>query len=74
MRNNKSFRQELQELINIHSIENKSDTPDFILAEYIVRSLRAYDIAINKRDAWYNKPKPEQVWVRIKTDKPPRIF
>jgi len=34
-----NFKQELEHLINKHSMENRSNTPDFILADYLVRCL-----------------------------------
>lgn len=49
-----NFRSELEKLINIHSQENNSDTPDFILAEYLTDSLKAFDKATNARDRWYS--------------------
>jgi len=54
----KRFRQELEELINKHSLENGSDTPDFILAEYLMESLRAFDRATNARESWFIKNQP----------------
>lgn len=50
------FRKELEELINKHSLENNSDTPDFILAEFLKDCLIAYDKATKARNYWYNKP------------------
>ena len=47
------FRTELATLINTHSMENASDTPDFILAEYMAECLKAFDKAIVQRDKWY---------------------
>ncbi len=44
------FRKELEELINKHSRENVSDTPDFILADYLYASLEAFDKAVYMRD------------------------
>ena len=41
----KDFRQELRELINGHSLENGSNTPDFVLANFLVRCLGAFDEA-----------------------------
>ncbi len=49
------FREELENLINKMSLENNSDTPDFILAEYLEDCLSVFDKAINKRNAWYNR-------------------
>lgn len=49
-----TFREELESLINIHSKENASNTPDFILADYLQVCLNAFDMAVNARDAWYS--------------------
>ena len=49
---------ELEHLINRHSMEKDSDTPDFILARYIQNCLDAYAVATRQRDDWY-KPKQE---------------
>lgn len=53
------FRRELKDLINKHSIENGSDTPDFILAEYLSDCLGAFERAVSKMDNRY-KTKPRQ--------------
>lgn len=54
------FEKELAELINKHSIENGSNTPDFVLAAYLVRCLEALNSCIKSRDGFYgvetNKP------------------
>ena len=47
-----SFRKELAKLINKFSKENGSDTPDFILAEYLADCLSAYDNAVTARTEW----------------------
>ena len=53
-RNNMSeFQKELAALINKHSVENESDTPDFILAEYLNNCLDAFGTAMDARDGWY---------------------
>lgn len=49
----KSFRVELKSLINCHSQENGSDTPDFVLAEYLVDCLDAFDKATRRRAVWF---------------------
>ena len=48
-----TFRQELERLINSHSKENGSDTPDFILAEYLEDCLQAYDRAVTASKKWH---------------------
>ena len=45
---------EVQSLLNRHSRENKSQTPDFILAQYLASALEAYEQAVNSRDSWYS--------------------
>lgn len=47
------FRKELESLINRHSQENSSNTSDFILAEYLIDCLDAFNKATNKRTKWY---------------------
>jgi hypothetical protein len=47
------FKHELVHLINRHSLENGSDTPDFIVAEFLVDCLLAVDKMIKRRDEWY---------------------
>lgn len=39
--------------INQWSAENGSDTPDFILANYLLDCLRAFDLAVHQRSHWY---------------------
>jgi hypothetical protein len=48
------FMQELQELINRHSMDNESNTPDFLLAEYLMGCLSIYASTLARRDAWFN--------------------
>lgn len=47
------FTAELKKLINNQSMENESDTPDFILAEYLKGCLEAFEHATNQRDKWH---------------------
>ncbi len=51
------FRKELQHVINKCSMENGSDTPDFILAEYLTDCLRAFDHAVFAKRNWGEVPK-----------------
>lgn len=50
-----SFEKELQQVINKHSQENASNTPDYILAEYLVNCLKAYNCATQTREKWYGR-------------------
>jgi len=47
------FRKELEDLINKHSIENETNTPDYILSEYLMNCLQAFNNAVNERIDWY---------------------
>lgn len=44
---------EIAAVLNRASMENGSDTPDSILAEYLWACLRAFDTATKARDAWW---------------------
>lgn len=48
------LRKRLQGLLNKECAENGSDTPDFILAQYLIASLKAFDWATAARDKWYS--------------------
>ena len=50
-----TFEKELEELINRHSKENGSDTPDFILAEYLLGCLNNFNTTIKERESWYGR-------------------
>jgi len=47
---------ELRSLLNRHSAENESDTPDFILSEYMMDCLAAFEKATLRRTKWYIYP------------------
>lgn len=50
-----AFKQELERLINKWSMENESNTPDFILARYISGCLKAFTTAVQQRETWYGR-------------------
>lgn len=50
-----AFRVGLRELINKHSMENYSSTPDFILAEYLMSCLENYNITAHRVEGWYER-------------------
>jgi len=64
------FRKELEILINRHSLENGSDTPAFILANYLVACLKAFDATLVEREKWYGREVGD--WNRAK-DQPESI-
>jgi hypothetical protein len=50
-----SFLDELRALINRHSVENRSSTPDFILAVFLNDVLDDWAQAVRARDTWYGE-------------------
>lgn len=50
----KEFQKRLEALINEYSLENGSDTPDYILAQYLCACLSNYNHTLYARDVWYN--------------------
>ena len=55
----KDFRELLTDLINQCSKENGSNTPDFILAQYLNECLKAFDQAVCSRREWYEQESRE---------------
>lgn len=53
-----TLQAELTALLNKYSRENSSNTPDFILAEYMMRSLSAFEYATAARDTWWYGMRP----------------
>lgn len=53
--NRDAIVREFAKIINIHCLENESGTPDFILAEYLVACLEAFNTNVNARKKWYAK-------------------
>ncbi len=53
----RSFEKALSDAINRHSMENGSDTPDYILGRYLANCLDALDLAIVARS---NAERPPQ--------------
>jgi hypothetical protein len=51
--NKETFKKELEELINRYSMENGSNTPDFLLADYLIAALDNYNEITTRRDKWY---------------------
>lgn len=53
-----SFQAAVETAINRHSMENGSNTPDFMLASFLTDCLRAWDPGIAAREAWYGRAVP----------------
>ncbi len=49
------FEARLRKIINQTCQENDSNTPDFILAQYMVCCLSAFTTATQQRETWYGR-------------------
>ena len=49
----KSLAVELEELLNRHSVENSSNTPDFVLASFLMQTLKTWELHTVERDRWW---------------------
>ena len=56
-----TFKKELEVLINRCNIENESDTPDYIIAEYLTNLLKIFNNTTKKRDKWLNQSHKELI-------------
>ena len=54
--NRTQFKKDLERIINCNSIENGSDTPDWMLADYLMGCLEIYENTIKEREKWYGRP------------------
>jgi uncharacterized protein involved in tolerance to divalent cations len=57
--NSKDFEGKLTALINSESMENASNTPDFLLTRYLMACLEAWNATTAFRDNWYGKSTDE---------------
>jgi hypothetical protein len=53
-KNREIISEKFREIINSYSLENDSNTPDFILADYLVDCLENFHITQSRRAMWYN--------------------
>ena len=51
-----TLRSDIEHVINCHSAESESNTPDFILAHYLLDCLAAFNKATITREQWYDTP------------------
>lgn len=62
------FIDKLSGLLNSVSAENGSDTPDFILAEYLTNCLKSFDLAVKRREYWYGRKCSNGVTILVKDE------
>lgn len=48
-----NLQRDLAEVLNYYSAEQGSDTPDFILATFLLRCLEAFNKASRARETWF---------------------
>jgi len=58
------FKKELEVLINKHSMENDSNTPDYILAEYLTDCLMVFNKTTQIRNDWYGKEEKNNIFFK----------
>lgn len=51
----KTFGDELEELLNKYPKENRSDTPDFVLRKYLVGCLAIFNEAVRNREEHHGR-------------------
>ena len=56
----RSLELKIEEAINTHCLEEYSDTPDFILAEYLRRCLDNFNETMQVRDKWYGAKQEDE--------------
>ncbi len=58
MTSRSEFVYELRMLLNSHSIENGSNTPDYVLARFLIDSLNAFEEATRLRETFHGTHAP----------------
>lgn len=65
------LRMEIEHAINRWSAENGSNTPDFILAHFLMDCLKAFDSAVHARECWHGRiPKPIEAVTALRRVEP----
>ena len=58
------FQKDLENLINHHNIDGESNTPDYVLASYLMTCLDNYHAVISSRDGFYDFHPEDQMRFR----------
>ncbi len=66
-----AFVKDLEQLLNKHSLESGSDTPDFILAEFLTGCLETFNDTLTQRENWYGRTTPRIIAATPPVDNPP---
>lgn len=57
--NSEAFERELTVLINKYSVDAATNTPDYILARYLVSCAEAFQLAIAERQVHHGRPESD---------------
>ena len=64
MFNADKMTKDLTEYINSNGLDNDCNTPDYIIAEYLVDAYKSLRCMLQSRDTWYNfKPWAKQLTI-----------
>lgn len=56
------LEKDIASVLNKHSAENDSNSPDWILAQYLCACLAAFNGATQQREGWYGRdPRPTHI-------------
>ncbi len=61
-----TLEQDLAGVLNRHSVENDSNTPDFILAQYLLGCLAVWNVGVQRREKWYGRSESPGASVKVK--------
>jgi hypothetical protein len=50
-----TFRESLTQLINQYSKENSNNTPDYLLANFLIGCMDTFDLTVRRRDEWFGR-------------------
>jgi len=50
-----ALKKDLTSLLNNHSLESRSDTPDYMLADFMLGCLNVYENTIERRERWFGR-------------------
>lgn len=67
----KEFTKDLKNLINTHSLENLSNTPDWILAEYLTACLKNFSLVMEAREEWHGREFSPRLYVKAREEGSP---
>lgn len=63
-----TFEQDLVHLLNKHGMEKYSNTPDWVLAQFLVGCLKHFDVGVVLQNR--SKDEMQKIWNALKTETP----